>query len=269
MSVSLGNTNIGEIYLGNTKISKAYLGSDLVYTNGFPVTYLADEHVQCTGDAIYIPGGTGITLQTAYDTYYRISGYDVTGGTVENGVLIPTGPCTVKAVEKVNYFTASGGWEKGSNVEVPKNGIYTTNGTMTSAVPTKYATITYSTDNVPTTWYSTNSRWNVNSTVSAYSITLHPIMHFTSYGARGSAWASQVTAQSLIGSTVTQSQSYSQATGSHMDWRYNKTFTTNETGVNYGISAKILGTVKPRGNKVTVYVANDTTGTWTATGIAP
>ena len=252
-----------------------FTGSDVTalgeYTDvGFPVTYETTEGGSCTGDTqIFIPGSEGIALQTAYDTYYRFSGYDITGGSIVDGKLVPTGPCTAKAVYKVNAFTASGGWEKGSNVEVPKNGITTTNGTMTSAVPTKYATVTYSTDNVPTTWYSTNNRWNVNSTVSAYSITLHPIMHFTSYGSRTSAYASQVTAQSLIGSTVTQSQSYSQPTGSHMDWRYDKTFTANTTGVNYGISAKMLGTVKPRGNKVTVYVANDTTGTWTATGIAP
>lgn len=31
MGLSLGNTNIGEIYLGNTKIAEAYLGSSLVY----------------------------------------------------------------------------------------------------------------------------------------------------------------------------------------------------------------------------------------------
>lgn len=242
-----------------------------LYTDeGYPITYETTVGGSCTGDvAIFIPGSDGIQLQTAYDTYYRLSGYEVTGGIIENDVLTPTGPCTARAVYKVNYFTASGGWEKGSNVEVPKNGITTTNGTMTSAVPTKYAIVTYSTDNVPATWYSTNNRWNVNSTVSAYSITLHPIMHFTSYGSRTSAYASQVTAQSLIGSTVTQSQSYSQPTGSHMDWRYDKTFTANTTGVNYGISAKMLGTVKPAGTKVTVYVANDTTGTWTATGIAP
>lgn len=91
-----------------------FTGSDVTalgeYTDvGFPITYLSDDHVSVTGDTtLYIPGGTGITLQTGYDTYYRISGYDVTGGTVENGVLIPTGPCTIRAVEKLNTFSASG-----------------------------------------------------------------------------------------------------------------------------------------------------------------
>lgn len=251
-----------------------FIGNDVraegLYTDaGYPITYETTVGGTCTGDTtIYIPGGTGITLQTAYNTYYRLSGYEVTGGTINGNVLTPTGPCTARAVYKVNYFTASGGWEKGSDVKSPIT-YGTTNGTVTSAVPAKYATVSYKTSNTPTAWYATSNRWKVNSTVSAYSITLHPIMHFTSYGSYGSAWASQVTAQSLIGSTVTQSQSYSQPTGSHMNWKYNKTFTSTTTGVNYGISAKILGTVKPKGNKVTVYVANDTTGTWTATGIAP
>lgn len=105
-----------------------FTGSDVTalgeYTDvGFPVTYLADEHVQCTGDTtIYIPGGTGITLQTGYDTYYRISGYEVENGTIEDGVLIPSGPCTVRAVATPNYFTATGNFERGSNVEANPGG---------------------------------------------------------------------------------------------------------------------------------------------------
>lgn len=42
MGLSLGNTNIGEIYLGSTKISKAYLGSSLVYQLSGPSPGTAD-----------------------------------------------------------------------------------------------------------------------------------------------------------------------------------------------------------------------------------
>ena len=71
---------------------------------------------------MYIPGSTGVTLSTGYNTYYRFSGYEVTGGTIENNILMPTGPCTVNAVYKVNAFTASGMWEKGSNVSAYSRG---------------------------------------------------------------------------------------------------------------------------------------------------
>ncbi|MGD7407449.1 hypothetical protein ACQCP7_25520, partial [Ralstonia pseudosolanacearum] len=60
---------------------------------GYPITYLSDEHVSLTGDVqIYIPGSEGITLDSGYDTYYRISGYDITGGSIVDGKLVPTGP---------------------------------------------------------------------------------------------------------------------------------------------------------------------------------
>lgn len=242
-----------------------------LYTDeGFPITYLSDDHVQCTGDTtIYIPGGTGITLQTGYDTYYRISGYDVTGGTVENGVLIPTGPCTVKAVQKVNYFTATGGWEKGSNVAAS-----TTNyNASTVNVPAKYAVHVGHTGDIPASWYSTSNRWKPNG-VSSYSITLHPIMQFT-----GTASVTSnnnpnraTTAISLIGSTTTQSQSFGTAgkTLGKSTFTYNKTFTTTTQNVNYGISAKLQANHGYNGNPCSVtYVAAQTTGTWTATGIAP
>lgn len=252
-----------------------FIGNDVtaegLYTDeGYPITYLSDDHVQCTGDTtIYIPGGTGITLQTGYDTYYRISGYEVENGTVENGVLIPTGPCTVKAVEKVNYFTATGGWEKGSNVAAST----TTYNASTVNVPAKYAVHVGHTGDIPTSWYATSNRWKPNN-VSAYSITLNPKMQFT-----GTASVTSnnnpnraTTAISLIGSTTTQSQSFGTAgkTIGKSTFTYNKTFTTTTQNVNYGISAKLQANHGYNGNPCSVtYVAAQTTGTWTATGIAP
>lgn len=235
-----------------------------LYTDeGFPVTYLADEHVHLTGDVqIYIPGSEGITLDSGYDTYYRISGYDITNGSIVDGKLVPTGPCTIKAVQKVNAFTATGTWEKGNNVSVSNK-----NGTSTANVPAKYAIHGTHTGDIPSTWYNTSNRWKINSTVSAYQITLHPIMKFT--GSRSTNYTSNdgysYTAVSLIGSTQTQSQSWSVSNNT-----YNKTFTSKTTGVNYGISAKLQAWGR-YGNRVgsCTYVATGTIGTWTATGIAP
>jgi hypothetical protein len=249
-----------------------FTGSDVTalgeYTDvGFPVTYLADEHVQCTGDTtIYIPGGTGITLETGYDPYYRISGYEVENGTVENGVLIPTGPCTVKAIETPNYFTATGGWEKGSNVNAVARGQYYEGD---ASIPDKYAIHGAHTGDIPTSWYSNSNRWNVNSEVSSYSITMNPIMGITAARSdNASNTNSMYTAYAYIGSTSTAG-----AAQDHLPMgltKYNKTFTTNTTGVYYKINGHLhTWTYKGAVFSTAGYVASYTTGTWTATGIAP
>lgn len=93
-----------------------FVGNDVtaegLYTDaGYPITYIVETGGTLSGDQLYIPGSTGITLQTAYDTYYRFSGYEVTGGTITDNVLVAEGPCTAKAVYKVNYFTATGNFD--------------------------------------------------------------------------------------------------------------------------------------------------------------
>ena len=68
-------------YANNTLTYPGWNGF-LQYENpmvGYPITYLADDHVHVTGATIYTPGDEGITLDSGYDTYYRISGYDITG----------------------------------------------------------------------------------------------------------------------------------------------------------------------------------------------
>lgn len=243
-----------------------------VYTDqGYPITYESDEHVSLTGADIYIPGSTGITLQTGYDTYYRISGYEVTGGTVENGVLYPTGPCTVKAVATLNTFTASGGFEKGSNVHCESVGSVTNN----ANVGAKYATHNAHTGDIPASWYSTSNRWKPVD-ASAYTIRLMPKMTFTLKADKTSDYA-RVTACSLIGSTQTQTAAYSKNAGNQTS-TYSKDFTSTTQDVNYGISAK-LQTTAHRGTTSmgkwvnfcasADYIATGTTGTWSATGYAP
>ena len=220
------------------------------------------------------PGDT-INLSTAYNTYWRFSGYQWTGdGTLANNTYtFGTEDASICACYKVNAFTASGGFEKGSDVTCSANGNWVS---KTATVPAKYATVSYHTSNVPTAWYNTSNRWKITSTVSAYKITLNPKMGFqgqkkdtTNYGQGG-----RVTAVSLIGSTQTQSQSFSTPTGTAVqNWSYNKSFTSNTTGVNYGISAKLsaFGALVAQRyyDGWSKYIANRTSGTWTATGYAP
>jgi hypothetical protein len=146
-------------------------------TEGYPITYETTVGGSCTGDTdLYIPGSTGITLQTAYNTYYRLSGYEVTGGTIENNVLIPTGPCTARAVYKVNYFTARGKFNQvvRASENWGRNGTgqayayaYYTGGTN---CPNSYYTATYTSYDRGTT-NAKASGWNPTGNISGYSFT--------------------------------------------------------------------------------------------------
>lgn len=244
---------------------------------GFPITYQNDGHGTLTGDTnIGIPGEP-INLTTSYNTYYRFSGYEVTGGYVQDGKLYATAACTAKAIYKLNTFTASGGFEKGSDYSVTSNR-YNNTGNLAA----KYATTSYRTSNVPAAWYNTSNRWKVTSEVSGYQITLKPYMRFimagNSYtGTRYSTYAA-VTAVSLIGSTQSQSQTFSKKwsnkESSTVTSNYSKNFTSTTTGVNYGLSAKLQASGYYHSsitqyNVTTKYVAAQTTGTWVATGIIP
>ena len=213
-----------------------------------------------------MPGDTA-QITTAYDTYYRFSGYDTAGGGSLNGDVYTFGDsdADISAVYKVNYFTASGGWEKGANITISDNN--------TTNIPQKYATASYTTDNIPTSWYATSNRWKPNG-ASAYSITLNPIMRFSLNGSNN-AWTAgaYATAVTLIGSTQSNSQSFSKTNAGASTFTYNKNFTNTTQNITYSISGK-LQTKRKTASSVTAkgtasYIATGTTGTWTATGIAP
>ena len=257
----------------------AFVGEDVtvegLYTDeGFPVVYEAENGVHLTGDPIAIPG-QGVTLTTSYDTYYRTNGYDITGGYIENGMLYATAACTARLKSKVNAFTASGGFEKGSDVSV--TGPNSDGGSNYANIPLKYATHTSHTGDIPASWYSTSNRWNP-SNASSYKITLNPKMSVTgkriTYGGKdGFAF----TAVSLVGGTQTQSQNWSciaNNTTATQTWDYNKSFTST-TQSTYGISGRLRAIASYNGamggyNKATAtYIATRTSGSWTATGYAP
>lgn len=224
-----------------------------------------------------MPGDTA-QITTAYDTYYRFRGYYTAGGGSLNGNVYTFGDAdaNISALYKVNYFTASGGWDKGSNVSAAGTGNnYTSWGYANVAA--KYATVSYKTSNVPTAWYATSNRWKPNG-ASAYSITLHPIANFNLVGrknAKNGNVTGAATALLLSGSTVTNQASTSvrdPAKSPGTRWTYNKTITTTTQNITFAISGRVGGKGSNNGygaNATGQYTASLTTGTWTATGIAP
>ena len=211
------------------------------------------------------PGDT-INLSTAYDTYWRFSGYQLTGdgSLVGNDYTFGNEDASICACYKPNAFTATGGFEKGSDVTCTRS----KSGTADTNVPAKYAIHGAHTGEIPTSWYSTSNRWNVNSTVSAYQITLNTKMTFQGHKVTERNEQYNITGVSLIGSTQTQSQVFNstRATGTYT-YNYNKSFTSNTTGVNYGLSAKMH--IKKLHGASAKYIATGTNGGWTATGYAP
>lgn len=223
-----------------------------LYTDqGYPITYIVETGGTLTGDTnIFIPGSTGVTLSTSYDTYYRFSGYEVTGGTIENNVLIPNGPCTAKAVYKVNYFTATG------NFAFTARDIASTSDT--SNVFSGY--LRGITGTIPSNWGSVGSVFKP-SNASSYNVSIA-----STVGVSGRRYDFYWTGQSRYGTTViTQKTAYT--TGAHATTNLNLAgSTTQQSDINIYMRCKIGGgalTSTHRG-----WTAMNPNG-WTATGIAP
>ena len=239
------------------------------------LTLLNSEGGTLTANTLTGYPGDTINLSTAYNTYWRFSGYQLTGdgSLVGNDYTFGTEDATICACFKPNAFTATGGFEKGSNV---KAGGYTGNKPAYNNVGAKYAIHVAHTGDIPTAWYSTSNRWNPTN-ASAYSINLKPKLSINfnwGYNYNGKqAWA---TACSYIGGTQTQSQSVNYNLNTHYSntsviFNYNKSFSTT-TQSTYSISARFGISLHSKTSKpvsIATYEASKTTGGWTATGIAP
>ena len=244
------------------------------------LTLYHSEGGTLTADTLTGYPGDTVNLSTAYNTYWRFSGYQWTGdGTLANNTYtFGTEDASICACYKVNAFTATGGFEKGSNVSVTAN--YKQNNSNNIV---KYATINAHTGDIPTAWYSTSNRWKPNN-ASAYSLTMNGKLNLTGKGAGYQAAGGKIygyaraTGCMFVNTTVSNSQSWScggnPASVTSFNGSYNKTITITTQNVNYGVSARINAQGFQNGNhtemKATAtYVAAGTTGTWTATGIAP
>ena len=237
------------------------------------LTLLNSEGGTLTANTLTGYPGDTINLTTAYNTYWRFSGYQITGdgSLVGNDYTFGTEDATICACFKPNAFTASGGWEKGSNVVCSGHGNYVS---TTKYIPEKFAIHGAHTGDIPASWYSTSNRWNP-SNASAYKITLNPKMTVTAQKKTEISYNNNpgFTGVSRIGSTYTQSQGWSVSnTTNTQTWNYNKSFTSNSQ-TTYSISGKLTAYgVLSRGtyyDSVATYIATATTGTWTATGYAP
>jgi len=216
-----------------------------LYTDeGFPIVYENDGHGTCTGDkTIAVPGET-VTLSTTYNTYYRLSGYQVTGGTVNGNTLTPTAACTARAVFKPNAFTATGNYNFGGVTANSWN--RTWNGIIRAR-----------TGSLPAGWGSNGSTF-VPSNASAYKITSNTTINAK---CNRQLW---VTATLQAGSTNI------------------KTVTATNGNVSYAgsVSPNINTSTTTQGTpkiyfKATGYYTNNVSATsmspngWTATGYAP
>lgn len=242
----------------------------------YTLTLQTDGHGTLTANTLTGYPGDTITLTPTYNTYYRFNNYSNTGGSIAGNVFtFGDTDATAKANFKVNAFTASGGWEKGSNVVCSGHGNYVS---TTKYIPQKFAIHGAHTGDVPSTWYSTSNRWHP-SNASAYKITLNPKMTVTASKGGPGAMTTGLknnpgfTGVSLIGSTYTQSQGWSvNNTNATQTWKYNKSF-TSDAQTTYSISGKLTayGALAAGTNydSRATYIATATTGTWVATGIAP
>jgi len=206
------------------------------------------------------PGETATIIPT-YEIYNRFSGYELSGaGSIQDNIYtFGNENADLSAVFKPNAFTATGSWEKGSNLTA-SNGY---GDTRSTAFPAKYAIFGSVTGDVPNSWHSTSNRWNP-SNASAYSITLHPKIGITT--SRGPGASTTATLQTVINGVATNSQSFVNSNGT-----YEKSITTDEQSQYY-----VNGTFTCHGyyngyyNYADIYynTANNV-GTWTATGYAP
>ena len=228
------------------------------------LTLLNSEGGTLTANTLTGYPGDTINLSTAYNTYWRFSGYQWTGdgSLVGNDYTFGTEDATICACFKPNAFTATGGWEKGKDINCASP--FGNAGTNTASIGPKYAIHGSHTGDIPTAWYATSNRWKVTTTPSAYNITLNTKMKLG--GRREGIYGSfKVTGWSFVGSTTSNSQSW---TNTNPAW-YNKTFTSNITGVNYGVDGKLYAETYIGYRNTASYFADGTSGTWTATGYAP
>lgn len=211
----------------------------------------ADRGGTLTGDQIYIPGSTGITLQTAYDTYYRFSGYEVTGGTITDNVLVAEGPCTAKAVYKVNYFTATGNFNFATGQAAA--GVASWSRNCDGIIRAR-------TGSLPTEWGSNGSNF-VPTGASAYKINWNTTLTFTGRSTKSTTGYNRIYLNNSKVKETAGSFGQSMITAS-----INVNNNSNSTNQGHPMMQAAIASNTAR---VASYCTNCSPNGWTATGIAP
>lgn len=158
--VYFGQDKISELHYSGTEIKEMYLGNTMVFQNKHPLflTLETDGHGTLSADVLSGFEGDTVTLTPTYNKYYRFSGYQATGGTINgNTFTFGTEDATAKANFKVNKFTITGNYNYGQV-------------SYTASWDAKVRGIT-GTD-VPTSWGTVGNNFNPGS-CSAYGFTFN------------------------------------------------------------------------------------------------
>ena len=228
------------------------------------LTLYASEGGTLTANEITgLPGDT-INLTTAYNTYWRFSGYELTGDgeLVGDTYTFGTENATICACYKKNAFTATGEFEKGENINCYPPTV--NNGNKTINVGEKYAIMNSYTGEIPNEWYENSSRWKITTDTSAYNIILNTKMTLGGQ-TEGGGGTFICSGWSFIGSNNLNLKVYTKQSKAY----YDETISSTETGVYYGVNCDLYATVQAGWRNTATYFAEGTSGTWTATGYAP
>ena len=264
--IYFGQDKISEFHYGGTEIKEMYLGNTLMYQNKRPLilTLETDGHGTLTADVISGFEGDTVTLTPTYNTYYRFSGYDCTGGTIEgNTFTFGNENATVKANFKVNAFTARGVFNN-NNINVSNNAYSFSNAiwyahyTGGTNVPTDYYNKTYTSQiNSNSKTNARTSGWCPTGSISAYSMTAN----VTGCGIGRSTYSRTITGTvKANGAFVKSASLYVRADGTSNTGPVVTNAVTNKTGhLSYTY------------NNVGAYYNNNykINGNFTATGYAP
>lgn len=197
-----------------------------------------------------MPGDTA-QITTAYNTYYRFSGYDTAGGGSLNGDVYTFGDADadISAVYKVNYFTATG------NFAFTARDVTQT----TDASNTFSGYLRAKTGEMPSTWGNVGSVFKP-SDASAYQMTIIDTVKVS-----GKSYHFNWTGQSRYDTTpITNVTKYTTGSNVTANIVLNGT-TTQQAGVNIYMRCKPAG---PSTGAHRGWVSMSPNG-WTATGIAP
>ena len=175
MSLFLNGTEFNDIIFNSVNTTGMFngttvWGSSPVYT----LTLQNDGHGTLTADKITGKAGDTVILSPTYNTYYRFSGYNITGGSVVgNTFTFGNSDATAKANFKVNAFTASG---KMQDIKVLGHTYGHT------AQYSSYPIISYRSPACPTSWSASRNginAWSPASNVSGYWLSARGNVNFS------------------------------------------------------------------------------------------
>ena len=226
------------------------------------LTLQTDGHGTLTATSITGRPGDTVTLTPTYNTYYRFSGYQTTGGTI-NGNTYTFGTATnqtAKANFKTNNFTACGVFNEWKLTNSPwyySGAVWYAHFTGGTNVPTAWYNKTYTSQYNASQKKSRTSGW-CPTNPSNYSITAN----VTGAGFGRNSYVRNITAKLQVnGSDIAQATT---------SVSRNSTLTNGPAFINKtSTSTGYLRYLYVDNNSLGDWGSNATRGTFTATGYAP